>query len=80
MSKFDLVRFLQHLENDHFGVQDVFTVVVHTTLSVGTSYLGNQRSWAHEILHAASLCQYLESFFWNFEFPFFSIFMEFLRF
>ena len=41
MSKFDLVRFLWHLENGHFGVQDVFTVlvvvVVHTTLAVGTS-------------------------------------------
>ena len=50
MPKYDLVRFLRHLENGHFGVQDVFTVVVVvvvvvlTTLSVGTSYLGNQRS------------------------------------
>ena len=50
MSKFDLVRFLQHLENGHFGVQDMLVVlvvvvlVVVTTLSVGTSYLGNQRS------------------------------------
>ena len=69
MSKFDLVRFLQHLENGHFGVQDVFTVVVVvvlTTLSVGTSYLGNQRSWVHEILHAASLGQYLGSYFLEF--------------
>ena len=28
MSKFDLVPFLQHLENGHFGVQDMFVVVV----------------------------------------------------
>ena len=45
MSKFDLVRFLRHFENGHFGVQDmglvvvvvVVVVVVLTTLSVGTS-------------------------------------------
>ena len=28
MSKFDLVPFLQHLENGHFGVQDMSVVVV----------------------------------------------------
>ena len=43
MSKFDLVPFLQHLENGHFGVQDmsvvvVVVVVVHHDLSVLTTF------------------------------------------
>ena len=32
MSKFDLVPFLQHLENGHFGVQDMFVVLVLVVL------------------------------------------------
>ena len=32
MSKFDLVPFLQHLENGHFGVQDMSVVVVVVVL------------------------------------------------
>ena len=38
MSKFDLVPFLQHLENGHFGVQDMSVVVLVLVLVLTTFY------------------------------------------
>ena len=44
MSKFDLVPFLQHLENGHFGVQDMSVVVVVVVVVVLTTLI-YKRLW-----------------------------------